>query len=357
MMRVDVIVPYFYPPYIGGTETVLRKWNKYLSEPSGNEQVRFVLPFAYRSSDVFNSIGNCTFGLRIFNNRLMRLVGVLNLMFYLIFTEADNIVVLSPKYIRLSYMFRKIFHKHYRITNWIHFSLNQKFINDRKSIRLADYHLAISTGIKQQLLDMGIDKKDIFVVFNPIEPRKRVIAPSKSPKYIYVGRIEYRNQKNLQELIRGFSLVKEQLPNASLELWGDGEVDQLHKLVNKMHLSNVSFKGWNNDPYSEINCATAFVLTSTYEGLPMSILEAISYGVPVIASNIATGPADEITDDNGLLYEAGDLAELRDEMIELYKNRLKYHSQTIQSSINKYYVGSYFPNLIKILQEMGESHG
>ena len=356
MKYVDVVVPYFFPPYIGGTETVLRKWDAYFgSHKLTDLKVRFVLPFAYHGSNVFNHRGDYIFGWRLFDNKLMRVFGVINLLVYLIFTKADNLVVLSPNYIRLSYRIRKIFHKHYRITDWIHFSLDQKFVDNQADFRLADYHLAISTGIKQQLLDMGISDKKILTVFNPIEATTEQIVDSNHPKYIYVGRLEYRGQKNLQELLHGFFLVRKELPEAQLEFWGSGpDVSRLHELVHQLQLDScVSFRGWHTDPWSEISAATAFVLTSTYEGLPMSILEAMSHGLPVVSANVATGPMDEITSENGLLYEPGDLDELKDKMIEVSVNRKNYQGSSIKASIKQFYTENYFKNLLKNLQEMG----
>ncbi|APX71977.1 hypothetical protein BTM29_05135 [Companilactobacillus allii] len=334
---------------------MLRKWDEYFAtQHIKNLEVRFVIPFAYRSNNVFNHSGNYIFGWRIFNNELAKFIGILNLAVYLMFTKADKVIVLSPKYIALSHRFKRIFHKHYQIINWVHFSLNQVFSTDNKQFKSADYHLAISTGIKQQLLDMGIDRKRIFVVFNPIEKAKYQIPASQDPRYVYVGRLEYRHQKNLQELLHGFAMLKKQLPNASLDLWGSGQdMSKLRELVTKLDVSQVNFKGWNKNPWSQIKSVTAFVLTSTYEGLPMSILEAISHGVPVISADILTGPSDEITGENGLLYKTGDVAELRDEMIEVFENRQNYRSKAMKASISKYYSKNYFANLIKILQEMG----
>jgi len=85
----------------------------------------------------------------------------------------------------------------------------------------------------------------------------------------------------------------------------------------------------------------------------MSILEAMSHGIPVVAANVSTGPADEITDDNGLLYESGRLNELKNDCIEVNENRKHYDAATIQNSISKFYTQNYFSNLIKILEEMG----
>ncbi|WP_334329719.1 glycosyltransferase [Companilactobacillus sp. HBUAS59699] len=354
MKRIDVIVPYFYPPYIGGTETVLRKWNSYFSSHhSDSLQVRFVLPFAYHNGDVFDRQGNCHYGLRICSNKSMRLFGVVNFLVYLIFTKADDVIVLSPRYINLSHKVRTVLHKHYQIVDWVHFSLAKMFVSDRKYFKRADYHLAISTGIKQQLLKMQIPAEKVFSVFNPIEPSKRQIPVAKYPKYIYVGRLEYQHQKNLQEMIRGFEMVQRELPQAKLELWGDGpDVDSLKRLVNGLQLNDcVSFKGWQREPWKLIDSATAFVLTSTYEGLPMSILEAMSHGVPVVAANVSTGPKDEINDANGLLYESGRINEFKNDCIEISENRSHYNAMAIQDSIKKFYTNNYFANLSKILEK------
>lgn len=356
--NVDVIIPLFRPPYIGGTETVIRKWDEYFFKNKDNIgiSIRFILPFAFKDSSIFKKEhGNYVYFPRFSNNeKLIKFFGMIYTIFYFIFTKADNIIVLSPRYIKLGYFLKKIFRKKYLITAWIHFSLDKMFIDDGNAFRYSDYHLAISSGIKKQLLDMGVNDNKIKIVFNPISKTDKYIKKSSYPKYIYVGRLEYNNQKNLNELIRSFKLVNDKMPNSKLELWGDGkDSHELMSLVKDLGLSkNVFFKGWSKDPWNNISSATAVVMTSKFEGLPMTILEAISNGIPVISSDISTGPSDEINSNNGFLYESGNVNELFECMIKVFERNQYYNPDMLKESIDKFYESNYFTNLINVLKEM-----
>lgn len=358
--KFDVIVPLYNAPYVGGTETVIRKWNSYFDKTDQKDvTVRFILPFVSREGHVLSGTSkNHIQALGLFRNEgLVRAAGTLFLLFYLIFTKTDNVIVLSPRYISLCHRIRRIFLKKYNIVSWIHFSPEIKFPKNKCDFLKADYHLAISSGIAEQYIEMGIKPKKIFVIYNPIDKNEHSIGHSSSPKYVYVGRLEENGQKNLSELLEGFGKLTMNMPDAELELWGSGPDEAiLKKVVKEKGLSNsVAFKGWSDNPWKSIKSATAMVMTSKYEGLPMSILEAISQGLPVICSDVSTGPVDEINDQNGYLYNLGDTNQLRDLMIDVYGNTLQYKNDEVKQSIAKFYTNKYFDQLIKFFLEMEQS--
>jgi glycosyltransferase involved in cell wall biosynthesis len=123
----------------------------------------------------------------------------------------------------------------------------------------------------------------------------------------FVGRIE--GAKGIFDLIEAVNEVSETIPNVRLECAGDGDVDAALRHVAIRGLRpNVHFPGWLSARRREelLARATVFVLPSHAEGLPMSLLEAMAAGCPVIATNVG-GIPDVITDGvNGLLVPAGD---------------------------------------------------
>lgn len=356
--RVEIIVPFFVPPYIGGTEAVLKKWYMYFLKKNSQsaEEVDFILPFSNRRGNLFGDNKKyLRCAPKIFSGSfLMKLAGVIFLCIHLIFTKADSVIVLSPKYIKLSFYMRKLFRKKYKVISWIHFSLSNMFTENSSDLKKADYHFAISTGIAKQLVEMGIDEKKVYVIYNPIEENTRTVEKSDSPKYIYIGRVERYKQKNLQELLNGFSLVLKSLPKATLEIWGDGEdLDSLKKVSYDLNIKNhVSFMGWSLDPWSHIDYATALIMTSTFEGLPMTILESLSQGLPVISSDIQTGPSDEISKKNGLLYQLNNVSELSSGMEKMYTDRDVYKATEIKESISTFYSDRYFKRIVQIIKNM-----
>lgn len=94
-----------------------------------------------------------------------------------------------------------------------------------------------------------------------------------------------------------------------LHVGGNGEVEQLKDFVEKRHLTDmVIYEGWVNERRKTelFALSDAFILPSYTEGLPMSILEAMSYGVPVIATRVGGIPELVADGEDGLLFEAGD---------------------------------------------------
>lgn len=113
---------------------------------------------------------------------------------------------------------------------------------------------------------------------------------------ITISRLDY-GKKN-DDIIKSFSKIKES--NWKLYIIGDGkEFNNLKKLINDLNLNNkVILTGYKNK--EEINKymldSSLFLMASITEGLPMVLLEAMSYGIPCIAYNVPSGVNDIIED-------------------------------------------------------------
>lgn len=92
------------------------------------------------------------------------------------------------------------------------------------------------------------------------------------------------------------------------------------------------------------NRAKLFVFTSQSEGFPNALLEALSFGIPCIASDCNSGPSEIIQHrENGFLFEINNQKQLEKQMIELMENgtlRLKFSTNAIQS------MAKYHPDVI-----------
>lgn len=129
---------------------------------------------------------------------------------------------------------------------------------------------------------------------------------------LYFGRLS--REKGVKTLLKAYGRVKEGIP---LMVVGDGpERAELEKLARDLALQ-VTFTGYlSGEPlHSAIsNARAAIVPSEMYENAPLSILEAFSYGKPVVGSRI--GGIPEMIDDrvNGLLFEAGNADDLADKL-------------------------------------------
>lgn len=169
----------------------------------------------------------------------------------------------------------------------------------------------IHDNVDVKLVPSGVDT-DFFS-----KPEKTKKADKDNVfKFCYVGRFQY--PKNLGFMFEGLAkLSKISRKKFILYLGGDGpDKDNLIRLVKKLNFNQIKWLGWLNkeqvkEIYRECDC---FIHTSLSESSPNSILEALSCGVPVVASDIK-GHTDIVFDGkNGLLYKNGDLQDFSNKL-------------------------------------------
>lgn len=126
--------------------------------------------------------------------------------------------------------------------------------------------------------------------FPEVKKRKKVI--------VTVGRLH--PQKNQKLLVDAFALIADCIPEYTLEIYGEGELkNELQKQIDNLKLTNrVFLKGTSKEIHRLIYDASLFVLSSNYEGLPNTLLEAMALGIPSISTDCKPGGAREIIDDN-----------------------------------------------------------
>ena len=119
-----------------------------------------------------------------------------------------------------------------------------------------------------------------------------------------------KKQKAPLDFVRLAARVKKECPAAGFLLAGDGVLrPRVEKLALKLGLGK-SFKllGWRRDVPRILPALSVFVLTSRWEGLPRSLLQALGAGVPAVATSVAGIPEVLVNGANGYLYRPGDVA-------------------------------------------------
>lgn len=154
--------------------------------------------------------------------------------------------------------------------------------------------VSLSREIQKTVEDVyQITADETPVVLNgvPLDFCKRIENYKDEAKtFIHVGR--FAEAKNHTTLINAFVKVNQKKPGVELFLYGDGEKkDDCVELVRKNNAeSYIHFCGVTGDIYSKLKTADVFLLPSLWEGIPMTLIEAMASGLPIIASNVGGIP-------------------------------------------------------------------
>lgn len=134
------------------------------------------------------------------------------------------------------------------------------------------------------------------------------VADMESRKAIAVGR--YTFQKGFDRLVEAWRLVVSEFPDWKLEIIGDGEDRNLLKsMIERYGLEDsLSLVPTNSEIEKHYLDSSVYVMTSRYEGLPMVLLEAQAFGLPIVSFRCKCGPADVVEDGRtGFLVAEGDV--------------------------------------------------
>lgn len=156
----------------------------------------------------------------------------------------------------------------------------------------------------------------IEIIHNPL-PQELDDSPLRAQhegtggRVIAVGRLS--PEKGFDSLIEAYGSALCSDSSWSLQIWGDGPLhSELTQLVEKLQLrGRVQFCGATTQPWVALAAAQIFVLSSTYEGFPNAMLEAMAVGLPCVAFDCPSGPR-ELADGGSaaIIVPAGDVSQL-----------------------------------------------
>lgn len=164
--------------------------------------------------------------------------------------------------------------------------------------------------------------------FRALNPRTRVIpntsalqaeVPAIPTQLMALAVGRHQGQKGFDLLLPAWAEVLKRVPAARLRIVGDGPLRATHeRLAQQLGVSKqVDFLAPRAQIESLYREAAVFVLPSRYEGMPLALLEAQALGVPSVAFDCPTGPADILTSETGRLVPAGDVGALAAALVEL----------------------------------------
>jgi len=189
-------------------------------------------------------------------------------------------------------------------------------------LKKADSFISVSTFIQKKLLKAGINKERISYIPNGVSlPDETELIIRNKVSVLFVGNLSQLRFKGLYVLFEAWKIVLESIPNANLVIAGRGETNELKFKVNTLKIAkSVKFLGYVSNLSRQYKQCTLFVLPSISEGLSNALLEAMSNGCPIVATNIS-GSQDLIEDGvDGFLVETNNIFELANKIIVLLKN-------------------------------------
>lgn len=150
------------------------------------------------------------------------------------------------------------------------------------------------------------------VIPNPIVVPEANTTEVRHPfSLLFLGRLGQR--KGVFDLLHAAAELAPRYPDLRILLGGDGELDAVRDQAKGLGISaHVSLLGWvkGADKARLLKEATIYVLPSYNEGLPMSVLEAMAYGLPVVSTPVGGTPEAVRDGEEGFLVQPGDVRQL-----------------------------------------------
>ena len=222
-----------------------------------------------------------------------------------------------------------------------------------------DIMICLSISWQKYFIEsLNFPRDKCFILNNVIE-NSRMTLKSKinSPiKIVFLGEIGPR--KGIFDVIKVIKKNKEIFSNEILlQIGGNGNIQELKSEIKLNQLNNIiEYIGWvNGEKKVEIlTNADILILPSYAEGLPISILEGMSFGLPIIASNVG-GIPEIVTDNvNGKLIEPGNLKQIELAILFFIENKHKIidYGRNSCEIAKKYEPNDVFTNLARIYNKL-----
>lgn len=228
----------------------------------------------------------------------------------------------------------------------------------RRSLEQLSHFAAFVILTERQRADVELAygrRSNLFVLPNPGRP---VEPPSPLPRrdpqvLVVIARLE--RVKRVDDAIRAFAEVVGRVPEARLDVYGDGrQRAQCQALVDELGLSaSVRLLGHCPDARDRLWEASGVLVTSRSEGFPLVTLEALARGCPVVSYDIKYGPREQITDGvDGFLVPAGDIEGAATRVVEMLRSPdlVERMSRAARRKAEKHGHGEFLSDWAKVVQ-------
>ena len=166
--------------------------------------------------------------------------------------------------------------------------------------------VALSPEVRRTIVSFyGLKEETVPMIYNGVDLGKCIpkedYSLSEPACLLHIGR--FNDQKNHKGLLEAFAQVLKRHPNCCLKLIGDGDLrEAVERQAEALSIRDkISFLGSQSNVHPFLQAADVFLLPSKFEGMPMTIIEAMGTGLPIVATAVG-GVPDMLTDqESGLL--------------------------------------------------------
>ena len=204
------------------------------------------------------------------------------------------------------------------------------------ALKVADVVIPVSAATKKLALKVGAPKNKVTIIYNAVDesiftPRSKALCRSKlalpqnSKIILSVGNLIPR--KGFKYLIQALPKILTKVPNAILIIVGDGpQKEELISFAKNLN-DKVIFTGRipTNDLCLYYGAADVFALPSLHEGHAVVLLEAMSSGLPIVATKVGGNLETVIDGENGYLVDPKNVDQLANAIIKILSDEKQIH--------------------------------
>lgn len=232
-----------------------------------------------------------------------------------------------------------------KLISWEHFNFYEdngshlRIYARKLAARFSNCIITLTEHDKQNYLNNLDIKGKVEYIYNPIEEVDDMECNIKSKQIISVGRLTY--QKGFDMLCDVAKVVLKDNKGWKWLILGDGEdKDKLRSKIKEYGLENkLILKGNVSNVEEYYKNSSLYVMTSRFEGLPMTLLEAKTYKLPIVSFNCLTGPSEIVKNNvNGYLINPENVEAMSNKLNILMndENKIKEFSNNAQIDIEKF---------------------
>lgn len=199
--------------------------------------------------------------------------------------------------------------------------------------------VAISHTVRDGIMkEYSLNEAKVPVIYNGIDIKKfpPIVSNKNSNKFTIINVASFSKWKNQKLLIAAFRIALKERQDLRLIFVGDGTERANVELQAKDYKidDKIEFVGITSNVSEWLSKANVFILCSTFEGFPLSIIEAMSAGLPVISTDVG-GVADVVKENiNGFLVPSNDEIELSKAILKLANDTALQHKMS-EANIEK----------------------